>query len=193
MTNANSYNRDFYARATEQAVLLRCSIRCCLARSMLSWCLMTEQANSYPIDPALLPDYSAWCTVNPGLTLAQYARSLVQLDHLFAIASLLWPEVIQHEGGLFLADGFTLSSFETWSREMAGNLTAIERTMNHRHMGDFLRSLDDAPLPILVSAGTLLRDCWKGRLEQFYLQMPTQVAVFHSDHDVEVTFSVVRP
>ena len=153
----------------------------------------SEPTDPYPIDPALLPDYSAWLAVNPGLTLGQYARPLVQLDHFFAVASLLWPEVIQHEGGLFLADSFTVPSFEAWFRRPAGDLTAVERVMNHRHMRDLLRSLDDAPWPILVSAGALLRSCWEARLKQLYPQIPTQVVVLHSDYDVEVTFSVVRP
>ena len=131
--------------------------------------------------------------MNPGFTLCQYARPLVQLDHFFAVASLLWPEVIQHEGGLFLANGFTLPSFEAWSRQTAGNLTAIERVMNHRHVRDLLRSLDNAPWPVLVGAGALFRDSWEARLKQLYPQIPTQVAVLYTDYDVEVTFSIVRP
>ena len=154
---------------------------------------MIEPATSCLVDPALLPDYSAWLAANPGLTLGRYARPLVQLDHFFAIASLLWPEIVRHEGGLFLADGFTVAGFEAWSRKMAGDLTAIERTMNHRHVRDLLWSFDSAPWPVLIAAGALLRDCWEARLEQNHPQTPTRVAVFHSDHDVEVTFSAVRP
>lgn len=46
-----------------------------------------------------------------GLTLSRYARSVVQLDQFLAAASLLWPEIIQHDRGLFLADDFKASSF----------------------------------------------------------------------------------
>ena len=105
---------------------------------------------------------------------------------------MIWPEIVWHENGLFLADSFTTSSFDDWSRATAGNLTAIERVMNHRHMRNALQSLDDAPWSVLVSAGALFRECWEARLKQLYPQTPTQVDVFHSDCDVEGTFFVVR-
>ena len=153
---------------------------------------MTEPTDPRLVDPALLPDYSAWLASSPGLSLSGYAYHQVKLDHFFAVAAILRPEVIQHAGGLFQAEGFTTRGFDDWFRATSGDLTAIERVVNHRHVGDLLVALSDAPVPVLVSAGALIRECWEAHLKQLYPQVPTRVEMFCSDYDVEVTFVTVR-
>ena len=69
-----------------------------------------ETLGSPLVDIASLPDFAAWHGgVNPGYTLAQHAYPTVQPDQFFAVGSLLWPKLVRHESGLFLADGFQYS------------------------------------------------------------------------------------
>ena len=143
------------------------------------------------VDATLLPDFAAWVAANPGISLRRYVYGTVRRDHFFAIGSILWPQFMRHEGGLFLAEEFSVTSFESW---LSGptDLTSIERVMNHRHMTDLLKSLDDAPWPILISAGTLVKECWEARLNQLCPDIPTKVQMYQSDRDIEVTFFTVR-
>ena len=153
---------------------------------------MTQTLGSPLVDLTFLPDFAAWQTANPGFTLAQYGYPTIRPDHFFAVGSLLWPKLIQHEGGLFLEDGFEIPTFDQWLAQTS-SLTATERVMNHRHMRDMLRSFANAPRELLLSAANLMQQCWKGRLYQLCPETPATVEVYETDFDVEITLYVVRP
>jgi len=149
-----------------------------------------ETLGSPVVDPTLLPDLAGWLAVNPSETFDEYAHSAIQLDHFFVVGSLLWPNLVRHRGGLFL-EGFNVNRFNQWFTQ-SSSLTAVERVMNHRHMRDMLRSLDDAPRAVLVSAATLMQQCWEARLKQLSPDVPTKVEMYQTEHDVEITFYTIR-
>ena len=64
--------------------------------------------------------------------------------------------------------------------------------MNHRHMRDMLRPLNEAPRAILLSAATLMQQCWQGRLNQLCPDEPTVVELYQTEYDVEITFYTIR-
>ena len=105
-----------------------------------------ETLGSPLVDIASLPDFAAWHGgVNPGYTLAQHAYPTVQPDQFFAVGSLLWPKLVRHESGLFLADGFSIPGFDQWfaktspsvpmkvRHQTPGNLDLRARKDNHAH------------------------------------------------------------
>ncbi len=147
---------------------------------------MADVVGERVVDPTLLPDYAAWAAVNPGISLHLYVSLAVQLDYFFATGSIFWPQFIRHEGGLFLAEGFSVTNFETWLSRPT-DLNPIERVMNHRYMRDLLRSLDDAPWPILISAGALVEECWEARLNQLCPDVAAKVEGYQSDNEFEMT------
>lgn len=133
-----------------------------------------EKLGSPLVDVSLLPDFLTWQAANPGYTLDRHAYPVVQPDQFFAIASLLWPSLVRHEGGIFLSDGFGIPAFRQWFAQTL-SLAATERVMNHRHMRDMLQSLDDAP-----------------REYQLCPEMSMAVEIYETDSDVEITFYVLR-
>jgi len=140
----------------------------------------------------LLPDYANWLLSNPGHSLARYARSGLKAEHFFAVASILCPPLIEYEGGLFLEEGFDPTRFAAWVRQLGGDLTKVERVMNHRHIRDISQSLNVAPFPLVLSAGLIVRDCLDAWLRYLHPDIPTAIDMSRKDDNVEVTFTCIR-
>lgn len=140
------------------------------------------------IQTELLPDYARWISFNPGYSLSTYVRSELKLEHFFAVASILSPPLIRYHDGLFLEDGFDPSRFASWLQQNNGDITRVERVMNHRHIRNISQSLKEAPFPIVLSAGKIIRNCLEAWLRYVHPDINTEVDMVCAHDDVEVTF-----
>lgn len=66
---------------------------------------------------------------------AHYIFQHVHPDIASAVGRLLLPAFVEHEGGVFLKEGFSLEGYSKWMAEL-GDLTAVEQMLNHQHVYD---------------------------------------------------------
>ena len=54
----------------------------------------------------------------------------------YGFASLFWPDFVEVDGALILAEMYTEEGFQNWYSHFNGDLTAIEKMINHVHLED---------------------------------------------------------
>lgn len=94
------------------------------------------------LDP--LPDWSepeslrSWAdklSPRPALPWLDYINYYVHPDVVAVVGRLLVPAFVEHEGGVFLRDRFSLSAYSEW-KEKLGDVMAVEKIINHQHVYD---------------------------------------------------------
>ncbi len=86
-------------------------------------------------DPALLPGVreirETW--TGPGLEsmgLWVYNNFRGSMELAYSYASLFWPDFVENDGALILAEHFSDENFAHWKLHLNGDLTRIESIMN---------------------------------------------------------------
>ncbi len=82
----------------------------------------------------------------------------------YGFSSLFWPDFVEVEGALILAEEYTEEGFQTWYRHFHGDLTAIEKMMNHVHLEDLFMNApadDDLGEQVWDTVLSVLESCWK--------------------------------
>src|SRR5580658_4025726 len=103
-------------------------------------------------NPGQLPDIreirSTW--TGPGVEstgLWTYLNFKGSLQLAYGFSSLFWPDFEEVDGALILAEKYTEESFQNWFQHFHGDLTAIEKMMNHVHIEDlFMNGAGDNDL-----------------------------------------------
>jgi hypothetical protein len=152
-------------------------------------------------DPDILPTLremrATW--TGPTINLWSFVNFKGSLELGYAFASLLWPELIQVQGGIFIAEQFGPDAFAHWMDHLDGNLTRVEAMMNHLHVNDiFLNSPTDDTLPSSVTKrfADSLAGCWRAAAVAQFPHLPIQVEydadIDPAAHDYEMTLFVPR-
>lgn len=99
-----------------------------------------------------LPDWSepetvrAWADLfSPRLDdpLDAWIQCHVHPDVVSAVARFLLPAFVEHDGGVFLRDGFSLEGHAQWKAKL-GQTAAVECMLNHQHVTDCFDVADGA-------------------------------------------------
>lgn len=106
-----------------------------------------------------LEDYQAWAneTIAP-ITLLDFVGFVGTPDLLLGYAALFNPELVEHEGLLFLAAGFSQETYDLWQREGRTG-TEIQRVMNHIHLSTFMQDRE-VPDDVAVECARTLGRLW---------------------------------
>ena len=140
------------------------------------------------VDPGLLPDFATWLSVNPGHGISTYVSPELKPEHFFAVAALLSPAIIVYHGGIFLRDDFDTSRFRGFFYQTKGNLTAVEKVMNHQHIRNVAKSLADAPFALVQAVGEVVKFSLEAWLRYVLPDQKIIVDLQCGTDDVEVTF-----
>jgi len=137
-----------------------------------------------------LEDFQVWRSANQDLTLSEYAYHNISGSLAIAVGSLLWPGLVDHQGGVFIADAFSQVIFDSWSSQLGGDLMEIERVMNHVHLCDLAHSFRTLGAQNLEYLATIISNCWRCRLNQSYpdLNFHVEVRAEAGGLDYEITF-----
>ena len=119
-------------------------------------------------DPTLLPDVreirSTW--TGPGIestNIWAYLNIKGSMWLAYGFASLFWPDFVEVDGALILAEMYTEEGFQNWYSHFNGDLTAIEKMINHVHLEDLFvnaRRDDDLDGQVLDTVLSILQSCW---------------------------------
>jgi len=152
-------------------------------------------------DPDILPTLremrATW--TGPTISLWNFLDYKGSMELGYAFASLFWPELIQYEDGIFVAEQFGEDSFNQWMESLDGSLTKVEAVMNHVHVNDlFMNAPTDDNLPSSVKKrfAASLAGCWRAAGASQFPHLPIQIECDTDTdpdvHDYEVTLFVQR-
>jgi hypothetical protein len=139
-------------------------------------------------DPGLLPSLVALMGQLHEVSdkkLWDYANYRGSMELAYAFASIFVPDIIEFQGGVFLAAKFSEDAFSRWMETLNGDLTKVETMMNHCHIGDFFlnapgdHDLDDA---VFRRFGEALRTTWRSAAQEAFPDLPIRVG-WNGDND----------
>ena len=85
-------------------------------------------------DTDLVPELMEWKECNDdSFSIEDWIAFQATPELMIGFASILWPEFIEINGGVFLKDGYSEDSFNNWLNHSKGNLRSVQSVMNHRH------------------------------------------------------------
>lgn len=80
-----------------------------------------------------LQDFQQWKAGRDDFDLLDYVGCVATPDLFYAFLSLLNPELIRHDGELFLASHFERSTYDEWIARV-GDPVEAQKAMNHIHV-----------------------------------------------------------
>ena len=154
---------------------------------------MTSDDRTPPLDAGGLPRLESWRQAAPSVSVATVLHAHTTSELAVLHTALFWPELVRHDGGLFLADRFDPSAYAGW-RGRGTDLGSTERVMNHVHLGEAFPG-DFVGLQNLRHLGHVLQRCWRARLEEAAPELDWQVDLSEDAQNEEVvlTFWAARP
>jgi hypothetical protein len=151
-------------------------------------------------DPARLPDIreirSTWTGAgveSTGLWTYLNFKGSVQLPYGFA--SLFWPDFVDAGGAMILAEKYSKESFDSWYQHFDGDLTAIEKMMNHVHVEDLFMngpSDDDLDDGVWNTVLTVLESCWRAAATERFPSEPVVVETWDPEDGSTLQLVIYR-
>ncbi|MFB2833384.1 hypothetical protein [Floridanema evergladense] len=141
------------------------------------------------LNPEQLIDFQQWKQANGDeFSLWDYLFGVANAEIAIAFTKLFLPDIIEHEGGIFLAQAFNKEIYEQWKAKLGNDITAIEKVMNHQHIDDLLPGTEKVGIDNLYYLGNALSQMWTSRLKSLYPERNFQISCDRDEYTVVVTF-----
>lgn len=142
--------------------------------------------------PRRLPRFDEWRDGFGGsVGIWDYAAQKGGLTMALAFASLFWPELIDVDGSVFLAERFDASAYAQWRSQLGDRPEAIERTMNHVHLWDlFQPEREEVPAGELDRLAEIMAETWRVALARQFPERSGQVLLESGDEDYGPTLTL---
>ncbi len=159
-----------------------------------------SEARSQPyLDPSLLPMYQRYKQENASwlsqdFTIWNYLTYRADLEMAVAFSKLFWPDFIEVDGCVLLAEHYSSANFQSWKERYAGEMHRIEAVINHAHVYDlFGNSPADVEYPDELPRylAEVLAACWRCSLQHAFPARAFVVEVYEG-YGPEVTFYQVE-
>jgi hypothetical protein len=134
--------------------------------------------------------------LEPVISLLDYALSEMSPDLLVASTRIFFPDFVRHDEGVFLADQFSVPFYENWKGRYGSNIQAIEKIMNHVHLGEgWGHGFFKLSKQNLHYVGEVLVQTWKAGLVYEFPDMSFEVQGSEPDDvpDFIITFWHTNP
>jgi len=141
-----------------------------------------------PVAPlAGLQRYERWKAqwqVQEGLDVHAYLFDAIHPEDALLLTVLFLPRLICFEGGIFMDDRFSETSFRTWLAHCEGDLAAVEAMMNHVHLYDvFGTKADGVNEAVFERLGQALAFSWRALLAQAFPERHFSVEYSNTEQD----------
>lgn len=144
----------------------------------------------------LVPELPKW-NYGRGIDIDAWICCVGNFEHAIGYSRLFWPAFLKHDDAVFFCDGFSNESYDGFMRQAAGDRSAVERVMNHRHLAALFCDPSLSPSrEQLLYLGDLLQQMWTAKLRRDFPGVPFAVPLFGADSeelmDLEITFHRLR-
>lgn len=116
-----------------------------------------------------LERYQEWTKYNPdSFTKWSYLRNEVRAEDVVLLTTLLWPNFIEIDGIVFLAENFNEKTYRKQKRKAHWNASEYGAIVNHIHLEDAFNEDDIPPHCVMVYIGKIMRQMWECRLSTLF-------------------------
>jgi hypothetical protein len=141
------------------------------------------------LDESILPVFQ-WYKQTPGnemLTLWNYISMRANSDLAVAFSKLFWPDFVEVDGCILLAEQYSPKAYERWKTQLHGDRLSIEQTLNDIRIWDFFLTSDkildehgnEQSRQVLQEfLGNVLAKCWACALREMF---PTKTFILEYD------------
>jgi hypothetical protein len=141
------------------------------------------------LDTDQLSEFQQWRKANgDDFSMWDYLFGVANVEVAIAFTSLFWPDIVEHEDGIFLAESFEAQIYQQWKGKFGNDIASIERVINHQHLDDILPGADKVGSENLFYLGRAIAQMWASRLESLYPNRRFEVCCDRDESTVVVTF-----
>jgi hypothetical protein len=141
-----------------------------------------------------MSDFQKWKKVNgDDFSIWDYLSGVANVEVALAFTKLFCPDLVEHDGGIFLSEAFNQEIYEQWKAELGNDIAAIERVMNHQHIDDLLPGAESVGIDNLFYLGQVIQQMWDIHLKARYPDRTFQVSCNQDEYTVVVTFCQNSP
>jgi hypothetical protein len=131
---------------------------------------------------------------NPKLNLWDFIKYKSDFDLAFAFCKLFFPEFIEVESCVLLAEKYESETFEKWKNTLNGNSRQLEATLNHTHIYDLFSEPDNSEevsLEICEEIGKYIVKSWAISLKETFPEKKFDInfSTEPDDYGPTITFS----
>jgi hypothetical protein len=137
------------------------------------------------LDESILPVFQWFKQAdgNEKLTLWNYISMRADSDLAVAFSKLFWPDFIEVDDCILLAEHYSPKSYEYWKTQLHADRLSIEQTLNDVRMPEFFMTSDsildkhgnERSREVLQEfLGNVLATCWKSALHYVF---PTKMFI----------------
>lgn len=121
-------------------------------------------ASDWPLSE--LAEFQKWrrSAGSDDFSLIDYVGCVCTPDLLFGFAELLKPELVIHDGLLFIKSQFSASSYEAWMVELS-DAVAVQRMLNHIDIQRLLQG-QEVSAEIAVAVARTIAEHWNRVFEK---------------------------
>ncbi|MGY2173830.1 hypothetical protein [Pseudomonas azotoformans] len=97
-------------------------------------------------DPVRSAKYERWKTQwkdQSELDEFFFISDVVHPEDVLMFSKVLFPDLVVHESGVFLASQFTVEAFTNWMETCNKDVVAVEKLLNHMHLYDVFGGCND--------------------------------------------------
>lgn len=138
--------------------------------------------------PVAIKDWGRNCSPPIEKAWLNHLNYFVHPDVVVAAGRLLLPKFVDHEGGVFLENNFTLKGYSEWKERLA-DISEVENMINHQHVYDLFSVSDDISEESYLGVANLLADTINLTLRVCYPDREFCVVVSNTDQDYGPTVS----
>jgi hypothetical protein len=125
----------------------------------------------------LIPELSQW-NEGKGIDIDQWIVSVGSFEHAIAYGHLFWPEFIEHDGCIFRLDHFDNKNYQNWVKETKGDKTAVEKVMNHNHLGEIFLYDPKRTMYQEIYLAKFMKELWECKLARDFPHLPAVVELY---------------
>lgn len=111
-----------------------------------------------------------------------YINYYIHPDVVAVVGRFLIPAFVEHDGGVFLRDQFTLAIYSEWKLQLR-EVAAIEKAMNHRHVYDLFAIEQGVQEDSLQAVANLMAQALRLALLGSFPERHFEVYVSSGEHD----------
>lgn len=120
---------------------------------------------------------------------SSYISQQIHPDDILILSGLLYPECIEVEGCIFMAERFNEGTYRQLKVEYGGNTQALEYFFNHTHMYDvFDQSTESISDAVYENVARLLQYSWSVHLQNQFPDKDIVVEFYPDDYGPTICF-----
>ena len=121
------------------------------------------------ITTSMLTSYEPWMK-EKSLGFWSFLDARADIELAVAFSKLFWPDFVEADGCIFLAERYDPQLVEQWQQQLRGDRAGIEKVVNHVHLYDLFNNSPGSTPDLLFYQylGQVLLTCWSAALERAF-------------------------